>query len=188
MKKIISITVLGLLLIGNAYSAPRAGKGELVLSDDTLNRFIKYIQGKGRQTPAWFYVTLDGNRSIYWSCGSGDCQMRDNVSQICEVEIGQECKLFATRRTIRWKNDINPGKGKASTFKSKWSESEIIAKLNELGFLGGSTTVSKLKKIEKTIDQNKNDIVGQLKTINELYKSGSLTKEEFAKAKKKLLN
>ena len=32
------------------------------------------------------------------------------------------------------------------------------------------------------------DLTEQLKALNELYKSGALTKEEFAKAKKKLLN
>ena len=32
------------------------------------------------------------------------------------------------------------------------------------------------------------DLTEQLKVLNELYKSGALTKEEFAKAKKKLLN
>ena len=32
------------------------------------------------------------------------------------------------------------------------------------------------------------DLTEQLKTLNELYKSGALTKEEFTKAKKKLLN
>ncbi len=32
------------------------------------------------------------------------------------------------------------------------------------------------------------DLTEQLKGLNELYKSGALTKEEFEKAKKKLLN
>ena len=32
------------------------------------------------------------------------------------------------------------------------------------------------------------NLTKQLKTLNELYKSGALTKEEFTKAKKKLLN
>ena len=32
------------------------------------------------------------------------------------------------------------------------------------------------------------DIVDQLNSLNELYKSGVLTKEEFEKAKKKILN
>ena len=32
------------------------------------------------------------------------------------------------------------------------------------------------------------DLVKQLKDLNELYESGVLTEEEFSKAKKKLLN
>ena len=32
------------------------------------------------------------------------------------------------------------------------------------------------------------DLVKQLEALNDLYKSGVLTKEEFEKAKKKLLN
>ena len=35
---------------------------------------------------------------------------------------------------------------------------------------------------------NNNEILTNLKSLNELYKSGSLTKEEFEKAKKKILN
>ena len=33
-----------------------------------------------------------------------------------------------------------------------------------------------------------NDFIEQLKQLNELYKSGVITKEEFEKAKKKILN
>jgi hypothetical protein len=40
-----------------------------------------------------------------------------------------------------------------------------------------------MKKKSKT-----NKIVDQLESLNELYKSGVLTKEEFEKAKKKILN
>jgi hypothetical protein len=39
-----------------------------------------------------------------------------------------------------------------------------------------------------TSSENKSDIVENLKKLNDLYKSGVLTKEEFDKAKKKLLN
>ena len=42
------------------------------------------------------------------------------------------------------------------------------------------------EKISQTDDSN--DIVQQIKDLKELYDSGSLTKEEFEKAKKKLLN
>ena len=40
-----------------------------------------------------------------------------------------------------------------------------------------------MKKKSKT-----NKIVDQLESLNDLYKSGVLTKEEFEKAKKKILN
>ena len=54
---------------------------------------------------------------------------------------------------------------------------ELIAKVN----------AKNIENKVKTTDDN-NDITQQLKDLNELYKSGALTKEEFAKAKKKLLN
>jgi hypothetical protein len=161
MKKILGVVVLGLLLSTSAFSASKAGKGELTLTENTVNTFIQYIKGKGRKNPAWFYVTLDGTNYMYWFCASGNCAMRSDASSNCEIRTGQECKLFATRRTIKWKNDINPGKGKASTIKSKWSEAEIRAKLTELGFLGDSsytptTTTSKItKKVEKKKEPKK---------------------------------
>jgi len=37
-------------------------------------------------------------------------------------------------------------------------------------------------------NSNNDDFINQLKQLNELYKSGILTKEEFEKAKKKILN
>jgi len=46
----------------------------------------------------------------------------------------------------------------------------------------------KIKKSEKKINDNNKSIVEELKKLNDLYKSGILTKEEFEKAKKKILN
>jgi len=46
----------------------------------------------------------------------------------------------------------------------------------------------KIKKTNKKINSNHSNIVDQLNSLNELYKSGVLTKEEFEKAKKKILN
>jgi uncharacterized protein YqgQ len=42
------------------------------------------------------------------------------------------------------------------------------------------------KKIEK--EKNTIEMISQIKKLNNLYKSGVLTKEEFTKAKKKVLN
>ena len=49
-----------------------------------------------------------------------------------------------------------------------------------------STNTPMQKKTIKTSDTG--EIIEQLKALNELFKSGVLTKEEFTKAKKKLLN
>jgi hypothetical protein len=47
------------------------------------------------------------------------------------------------------------------------------------------TTANKAKNIKKSQNEN---IVDQLNSLNNLYKSGVLTKEEFEKVKKKILN
>ena len=58
--------------------------------------------------------------------------------------------------------------------------------LQELGFYDGGTT--QIKKIEKKSIDYSNDIVQQIKDLTVLYESGVITKEEFEKAKQKLLN
>ena len=82
------------------------------------------------------------------------------------------------------------------------SESEVRAKLAKLGFYNNdfldTTITSKItkkketkkveKKITKKITKSDSDIVSKLKDLKELLDSGVLTKEEFEKAKKKLLN
>jgi hypothetical protein len=52
------------------------------------------------------------------------------------------------------------------------------------------STFSTKEQIQKTKNSlpKDGDLTEQLKTLSELYKSGALTKEEFTKAKKKLLN
>ena len=68
-------------------------------------------------------------------------------------------------------------------FKSSDSRQEIIAKLNELGFLQKEKT----KKFEEKTKTSKKDLSTQLIEITELYKSGAISEEDFLKAKNKLL-
>lgn len=49
------------------------------------------------------------------------------------------------------------------------------------------STIKKTVKT-KTMNSSNNDLIEQLEQLNSLFKSGVLTKEEFAKAKKKILN
>ena len=52
------------------------------------------------------------------------------------------------------------------------------------------SSISSNKKLgnEKNLDLNDENLVENLEKLNDLYKSGVLTKEEFEKAKKKILN
>jgi transposase-like protein len=49
------------------------------------------------------------------------------------------------------------------------------------------STIKKTVKT-KTMNSSNNDLIEQLEQLNSLFKSGVLTKEEFEKAKKKILN
>ena len=55
------------------------------------------------------------------------------------------------------------------------------------GQISDDTNITGAKE-STTTQSNNNDIVKDLETITKLYESGALTKEEFDKAKNKLLN
>jgi len=66
------------------------------------------------------------------------------------------------------------------------SKAEFTAKLTELGFLRNTT--QKIEKIQTSQTNDSIDIIKQLTNLIEMYESETITKEEFEKAKKKLLN
>ena len=150
MKKLLGILVLGLLWCNISNASPW-GEGELQLTKSMADYFIQFIRGKGNKSPADFYVTLDGTDGIYWYCPEGACRPGSAVVNIkvCEKQTKKKCKKFAFQRTIKWKNGINPAKLKTSTINSKWSDSEIYAKLTELGFYKNTTSTSSKPKITK---------------------------------------
>jgi len=177
--------MFNLFLISSAANAGSIGRGELKLSTTAVNDFIRYIQQKNK--PHLFLVPVDGSSAYSWHCPKGiQCVAGGYIKELshCERYFKKDCKVFAKRRTIKWSNGINKG-GKESKFNSKMSASEIKAKLAELGFLRASATTTSTSKKKKSNNVN---ISKELKDLNELYKSGVLTKEEFEKAKKKLLN
>ena len=141
IRKILLILILSTSInfVSTSNSlASKWGSGELNLSPRVVDWFIYYIRGKQRQFPAIFYVTLDGTDATYWYCGERtNCQSGAPSQEraICRQQTGKECKAFARQRTIKWKTDLNPGKGKISTINSKWTDQEIRNKLKELGFI-----------------------------------------------------
>ena len=210
MKKIFSTVILLLFFSIKSFAAPD-GKGEVQLSEQVVNSFINYITGKTSKKgkslfnkPSSFWITIDGSTSYWWYNPHGIGNSHSNTSEEkakCERSHSQSCSRFARGRYVRWDNGINP-KGKAAKFSNKMSESEVRAKLTKLGFYNNdfldTTTTPKItkkketkkveKKITKKITKSDADIVSKLKDLKDLLDSGVLTKEEFEKAKKKLLN
>ena len=186
MKKLLRILILGLILFvtpTNISFAMEYGFGELKLSNQVVNAFIKYIKGRNQNSPYLFAVAIDGLEYQYFICSAGVNSCRESPIEViksCEkyskkYGSGAKCAVFAHVRIIKWDNGIN----KNTTLNSKWSEQEIKAKLKELGFLGGKPSFTKT---------NKGNTVEQLEALTWLYESGALTEEEFNEAKKKILN
>ena len=149
MKKIIGIIILSILLSSTSFAGVKKGKGEVEMSNRAVENFITYLRGKKGMKPLAFILSSDGSWSHYWYCPMmKSCRAGNFMPTIreCEEKTGVDCGLFARKKTILWKNEINPGKGKASRISSKWSDAEIRAKLTELGFLGGSTSSSTTNK------------------------------------------
>ena len=176
----------------NSYAVD--GKGELQLSEQVVNSFIRYIKGdtsKGKSAfnkPAVFYVTNDGQSAYWWYCPYAQCS--DNSAaekKACENAYGKDCSRFARVRYVRWNNGINP-KGNKAKFNSKMSDAEVRAKLKKLGFYNKKTKTKKKKEKKELIVSSENKtIVEQLKDLSELFKSGVISEEEFKKAKERLL-
>jgi len=143
--------------------------------------------GKGRW---WYYNDFGDNADM-------GPNYLGKARQKCEKLGHGECFLFAKGNKIVWQNGINPQKG--TKVKKKEARNGMVSiKLKELGFYGDTTlttTTSKItkkkeapKKIKKSTDADKGNIVSQIKDLKELLDDGVITKDEFDKAKKKLLN
>ena len=107
MKKILVILVLSLIFSTNVQSASKWGKGDLQLDDFVVEAFIEYIKGNASKAPYMFAVSIDGYGYNYYYCQSGStCRGGDEqILQECSrYSKDIECFLFASRRTIKWKN------------------------------------------------------------------------------------
>ena len=112
----------------------------------------------------------------------------------CKKKSGKECFLFASRYKIVWDNGSDKKRRKLKRKEIRAGKTKAI--LQELGFYNPvdsqssvtpSTDNSSSNTKEKPKKNNQN-IVKDLKELNDLYKSGVISLEEFEKAKKKLLN
>tara|TARA_B100000795_G_scaffold39701_1_gene26123 strand:- start:73 stop:1287 length:1215 start_codon:yes stop_codon:yes gene_type:complete len=152
MKKLSLYIFLVLVFFNftNIVNAKVDGEGELYLSEGVVKKFIKYIRIDQDRKPDIFYITLDGTGfRYYWCKKNQNCKANSSLDiKDCEKKnFKKKCKRFAKGRTIKWKNGINPGKGKISKINKKWSDAQIYEKLVELGF------INKNKNAKKKITQ-----------------------------------
>ena len=163
-----------------------------------------------KQDPMLMAVSEDGNAFYYLYCPAeynGNC-IETGVARTAIVACekysnGSPCFVFAKKRKIVWNN----GSSRLSIKKKDLKSPFIVAqKIQEAGFY--DEDISKLIGINLEtgqIDENilitgekknsnsetqtiSSNIVEELETLTKLYENGSLTKEEFKKAKDKLFN
>ena len=166
---------------------------------------------KRKNDPDMMAISTDGRSSFYYYCPaeyrSTGCR-QEGLQRLtilgCEKESnGTPCFLFAKKRRIVWKNG-----GAKLTIKKKDLKSPYVVakKIKDAGFYDGELSelvgidiqtgqenkdikITGEKKDKDNNDKKKSiDIVQELETLTKLYENGSLSKEEFDKAKKKLFN
>ena len=187
MKKLFTILVLNVLWFNTSFAD--IGMGKISLSDSVIRSFQEYISSR-QNKPVKFLVTEDGKDSWGWYCPYSSCQPTGSAQEekLCFNRFGRKCSTLAFGRTVRWKNEITKKANLSDKrFSSKDDFATIKEKLTKLGLVGHESelNINIEKKKETKRDE---DIVKKIKDLNDLYKSGALTKEEFTKAKKKLLN
>ena len=203
MKKLLIILVallwcnVGYAEVAGLY---KKGEGPLKISKNTADILEYYFSGgkMGRyakkQREPWLgdsmAISVDGNHAYYYRT---PIRYKDNVApghyigraiSKCKKKSGKECFLFARKNKILWDNGSD--KKKRRLKRKDIRAGKTLQILQELGFYDGGTT--QIKKIEKKSIDDSNDIVQQIKDLTVLYESGVITKEEFEKAKQKLLN
>ena len=169
-----------------------------------------YSGGASRKhDPEIMAISEDGITSHYYYCPAqyraSGCYSPSLVGDViakCENRSGgSPCSIFAKKRKIVWKNGGEKVRIKRKDLKSPYV---VAKKIQDAGFYDGD--ISKLSGIDVSTGQvnedikitgekdnkvtstnnNEKDIVKELETLTKLYESGSLSKEEFEKAKAKL--
>ena len=195
MKKFIIFSFLLFMFSSKSYGA-QDGRGELQLTDQAVNSFIRYIKGdtnKGKSAfnkPLTLWISNDGNLAYWWYCPYASCTPSNGSLErnLCEKGSNQSCSRFARGRYVRWDNGINP-KGKAAKFNSKMSENEIKSKLTKLGFYKNNlTTNTEIIESNDAITSKDKSLLEQLEALSQMFQDGLISEEEFKKAKKKILN
>ena len=211
--KILIYLLIPFVFTSNSYAVKiyKKGKGPLNLSENTAHVLEYYFSGgtKGKwadpEKANWYpyviAISQDGNyfgiirqpkrfasqnvdEKNYSALAVGDCK---KMAQ--KDGYPQECFLFAVKTKFVWDNGSD--KKRRRLKKSEIKAGKTFSILKELDFYKGeSHNLNSNKNTSSNNNSNtsNSELVEQIKSLKKLYDDGVLSKEEFEKAKKKILN
>ena len=213
MKKVLGILVLGFWLSTNVFAGVstsyKIGKGPLKVTENVAHILEFFFSGgtrgkyaekqKSLWKPGLIAISVDGSEFSFFRhpYGITDIDNRKYGQMAisdCKKRSGKECFLFANGYKIVWDNGSD--KKKRRLKKKDIKAGKTLVLLKELDFYD-SYTQKNLNKTKETSNKTSTtekitigdeDIVKKIKELKKLYDEGVLTKEEFEKAKNKLLN
>jgi hypothetical protein len=187
-SNIILFALIFIFITANSHS--KNGYGDLKMNSEVSENFIDYITGVGmdkvglrKGTPHYFAINNEGNASYYFFCPlkySDNCDLSDwtKVRKECSKRSkdfgGKKCSIFANKRKIVWGS-------KNFTFPKNPDREYVINKLKDLGFINETS-------LAETFDKTNPDIVEKFYSLKKLYDAGALSKKDYEKAKKKILD
>ena len=165
MKRLLAylFIVLGLGLTFSVSAYSKVGKGDLNISNQTLDSLIKYLRNEFSTS---FVISKDGKNGYYGICPSGNCMGGSGATSTllnrCKKETGDKCFIFAQtkkkQKVIRWnkidykfphgdfnynsslKNPTPDGEG----IKKNISDNDIIELLNKYNFINSNSKTTKI--------------------------------------------
>ena len=213
--KLLIYLLIILLFTSNSYAVKifKKGKGPLNISENTAHVLEYYFSGgtkgkwadpeKADWNPYVIAISEDGHyfgfirqpkkfapgnvdEKNYSALAVGDCKKMAK-----EDGYPQDCFLFAVRTKIVWNNGSD--KKRRRLKKSEIKAGKTFSILKELDFYKGTSQKLNTKKNNNSSSNNNtnstnSELVEQIKSLKKLYDDGVLSKEEFEKAKKKILN
>jgi len=169
MKKILSTLFIFLLLSTSAFC--KSGKGEIELSKLTMEYFLGYVFGEGKNlnantggstdfknrksTPRLFVTDATGTAIYYNYCMFGDkCEASNSYRTIsmCQKKYSN-CFLFAKGKKIVWKNSKNP-RGLNLNKHLKHGVSHVAQVMKDAGYYNGDITL--LQGYQASVSKNSN--------------------------------
>ena len=213
--KILIYLLIAIVFTSNSYAVKtyKKGKGSLNLSENTAHVLEYYFSGgtkgkwaepeKADWNPYVIAISEDGHyfgiirqpkkfashnvdSKNYSALAVGDCK-----EMAKKDGYPQECFLFAVKTKIVWDNGSD--KKRRRLKKSEIKAGKTFSILKELDFYKGESQNLNTNKSNNTSSNNSSnlsnsELVEQIKSLKKLYDDGVLSKEEFEKAKKKILN